>query len=115
MSTSMSPVETAFPAATRSNAAAFADAGRRFNIAVRSLRHAAAVATGVAFLGVALPATAASARDGLTSHLPWLAPVGHRQPRQADIPQDEILSAWEREQQRLDDELDRKLSICRGC
>jgi hypothetical protein len=51
----------------------------------------------------------------LTSHLPWLAPVGHRQPRRADVPQSEAVSAWERQQQQLDQELDRKLIICRGC
>lgn len=51
----------------------------------------------------------------LTSQLPWLAPVGHRQPREADVPQEDKLSAWEREQQKLDEELDRKLIICRGC
>jgi hypothetical protein len=51
----------------------------------------------------------------LTSRLPWLAPVGHRQPRQADVPQSEAVSAWERQQQQLELELDRKLVICRGC
>jgi hypothetical protein len=51
----------------------------------------------------------------LTSHLPWLAPVGHRQPHRADIPQSEAVSAWERQQHELDQELDRKLIICRGC
>jgi hypothetical protein len=51
----------------------------------------------------------------LTSHLPWLAPVGHRQPRPSDLPQDDGLSTWERQQQQLDHELNRKLIICRGC
>ena len=51
----------------------------------------------------------------LTSRLPWLAPVGHRQPRQADVPQHEAVSAWEHQQQQFDQELDRKLIICRGC
>jgi hypothetical protein len=51
----------------------------------------------------------------LTSHRPWLAPVGHRQPRKMDVPENEALSPWERQQQRLDEELDRKLSICRRC
>lgn len=50
----------------------------------------------------------------LTSRLPWLAPVGHRQPRQDDVPQS-ALSVSERQQQQLDHELDRKLIICRGC
>jgi hypothetical protein len=51
----------------------------------------------------------------LTSHLRWLAPVGHRQPHRADAPESKAVSAWEREQQQFDQELDRKLIICRGC
>jgi hypothetical protein len=51
----------------------------------------------------------------LTSHLPWLAPVGHRQPRRADVPQHDAVSAWERQRQQADEDLDRKLIICRGC
>lgn len=50
----------------------------------------------------------------LTSRLPWLAPVGHRQPRRDDVPSSST-SEWERQQQQLDHELDRKLIICRGC
>jgi hypothetical protein len=51
----------------------------------------------------------------LTSRLPWLAPVGHRQPHRADVPQSEAVSGWERQQQQFDQELDRKPIICRGC
>ena len=51
----------------------------------------------------------------LTAQLPWLPPVGHRQPHQADVPQPQAVSAWEREQQKADQELDRKLIICRAC
>jgi hypothetical protein len=51
----------------------------------------------------------------LTSRLPWLAPVGHRQPQRADVPRSEAVSAWERQQQQFDQEVDRKLIICRGC
>jgi hypothetical protein len=32
-----------------------------------------------------------------------------------DIPEHEAVSPWERQQQRLDEELDRKLLICRRC
>jgi hypothetical protein len=60
--------------------------------------------------------SAASGRPiELTSRRPWLAPVGHRQPQLADVPKSETVSAWERQQQQFDDELDRKLVICRGC
>jgi hypothetical protein len=77
----------------------------------------AVAAAGVALLGLLSPATASDQNSPavLTAHSPWLAPTGHRQPTRADIPQDELLSAWEREQQVLDVELDRKLVICRGC
>ncbi|QOZ27974.1 hypothetical protein XH93_33455 [Bradyrhizobium sp. CCBAU 51753] len=43
------------------------------------------------------------------------APVGHRQPRRADIPEGSQLSPIELELRRLDEEVDRKLIICRGC
>ncbi len=83
--------------------------------------HSASVApafvAGVALFGLLSPAAASDQNNPavLTSHSPWLAPVGHRQPTRSDIPQDESLSAWERQQQDLDAELDRKLVVCRGC
>ena len=84
----------------------------------RSIRVVAAAAAGVVLFGLLSPAVAASDQNSpgvLTSHSPWLAPIGHRQPARADVPQTEILSAWERQQQDVDVELDRKLIICRGC
>jgi len=87
------------------------------SILKRSSRFAAVVTTGLVLSGLLSPATASDQNgpDVLTSHRPWLAPTGHRQPTRADVPQNEILSAWKREQQVLDGELDRKLIICRGC
>jgi hypothetical protein len=81
-------------------------------------------ASAVTDLSVSAPATdgarhavaARPDRNGatpLTSHSPWLAPVGHQQPRRADVTQDEASAARERQQHRLDRELDRKLIICR--
>jgi len=111
----------------------------RLSILKRSIRTAAAV---FVLLGLVSPASAnqsvavsifpdvtisgfadhadvkPSARRGslaLTSRRPWLAPVGHRQPQLADVPQSATVSAWEQQQQRFDHELDRKLIICRGC
>ena len=78
----------------------------------------AALVAGVALFGSLSPAAAfdQNNRAVLTSHSPWLAPIGHRQPTRADVPQTEGLSAaWEHQQQDLDVELDRKLIICRGC
>ncbi len=67
------------------------------------------------FPNLPISATADHASTMLASRLPWPAPVGHRQPHRADVPQSEAVSAWERQQQELDQELDRKLNICRGC
>jgi hypothetical protein len=67
------------------------------------------------FPDVSISAATDRAPIVLTSRLPWLAPVGHRQPQQADVPQHEAVSAWEHQQQQVDQELDRKLIICRGC
>jgi hypothetical protein len=99
------------------------------------LKHAIIIArVGLVLVGMLSPAHAAYQRDAadvfpdlpkaaaadhssavLTAHLPWLAPVGHRQPQRTDVPQPEAVSAWERHQQQLDQELNRKLIICRGC
>jgi hypothetical protein len=65
------------------------------------------------FPDVSTTAAADRAPIVLTSRLPWLAPG--RQPHQADVPQHEAVSAWEQQQQQFDQELDRKLIICRGC
>jgi len=77
----------------------------------------AALVAGVALFGSLSPAAASDQNNPavLTSHSPWLAPIGHRQPTRADVRQNEVLSAWDRQQQDLDVELDRKLIICRGC
>jgi hypothetical protein len=42
------------------------------------------------------------------------APVGHRQPRAADLPQLEETAA-DRERERKERELNRRLRICRNC
>lgn len=66
------------------------------------------VASTAVFISLLSPAHA-------TAQLPWPAPVGHRQPHRADVPQPAAVSAWERQQLRFDQELDRRLVICRGC
>lgn len=45
----------------------------------------------------------------------WPAPVGHSQPRAADIPLGIPLSPALVEQEAFDRALDDKLKICRGC
>jgi len=57
---------------------------------------------------IATPALAA----GETATRPWSAPVGHRQPRAADVPTSASLSVLDQE----DADVDRKISsVCRGC
>ena len=67
------------------------------------------------FPDLPVSASADHASQELTSQLPWLAPVGHRQPHQTDVPRQTAVSVWKREQHQADQELDRKLIICRGC
>src|SRR5258705_10639918 len=45
------------------------------------------------FADLPIRATADRASTVLTSHLPWLAPVGHPQPRPADVPPHEAVAA----------------------
>lgn len=103
----------------------------RFSPRTRSIRSAAAGLLLVGLLSSAnafarstsleilpdLPARGAEhiASAEPTSRLPWLAPVGHHQPRRDDVPPSSPRSASENEQQRLDQILNRKLIICRGC
>jgi hypothetical protein len=69
---------------------------------------------GLAAILSAAIATPVLAAGRETTTKPWLAPVGHRQPRTADIPASSSPS-----QQSLDQEdayVDRKISnVCRGC
>jgi hypothetical protein len=60
---------------------------------------------------------AASAQEQLTTPSTSRiigAPVGHRQPRAADIPATDK-SAAEQLEEKMSAELNRKLRICRGC
>ena len=57
---------------------------------------------------IATPVLAA----GETTTRPWSAPVGHRQPRVADVPASASLQTLDQE----DANVDRKISnVCRGC
>jgi hypothetical protein len=64
---------------------------------------------------VAIPVPARNRTLDLTLQLPWRAPIGHRQPRKTDVPPPEVLSTRERQQRRLETDLDHKLIICRRC
>ena len=43
------------------------------------------------------------------------APVGHRQPRAADVPESKPVSAEDAEYERKERALRQRLQICRGC
>jgi hypothetical protein len=56
----------------------------------------------------------ASQRGSETTTRPWSAPVGHRQPRAADVPASASVSQHSLDQE--DADIDRKIrSVCRGC
>jgi hypothetical protein len=64
------------------------------------------------------PTVAPSLRDNAAGEFAALArqaPIGHRQPRMSDVPDSTKLSPTDLELRRLDEEIDRKLTICRGC
>jgi hypothetical protein len=77
------------------------------------LKVSAAAKNGEQGLAMAVPAR--NRAIGPTSHLPWLAPIGHRQPQRDEAPQSDATSAWEREQAHFNEALDHRLVICRGC
>jgi hypothetical protein len=53
----------------------------------------------------------------------WQAPIGHLQPRSqpvspsapAEQAEQQQMSTYDAEQQKLDEQLDKRLNICRGC
>jgi hypothetical protein len=63
-------------------------------------------------------ATSSPGHDDVSANFASLfrqAPVGHRQPHRSDAPETTQLSPSDSELRRLDEEIDRKLTICRGC
>jgi hypothetical protein len=72
--------------------------------------------TDLRILGVAIILSVATITPALsageTATKPWSAPVGHRQPRAADVPASASQQLFDQE----DAIVDRKISnICRGC
>jgi len=62
----------------------------------------------------ALMATPVLAAGVETVTRPWLAPVGHRQPRATDIPTSTFVS--QKPLDKEDENVDRKIrNVCRGC
>ena len=63
--------------------------------------------------------------DPMTKPTPtvWQAPIGHLQPRSQGVSpntpgeqaEQQRMSTYDAEQQKLDEQLDRRLNICRGC
>jgi hypothetical protein len=75
------------------------------------------VAAGSTTSAVHSLATSSSGHDDVSAKFASVrqAPVGHRQPRPSDVPETTQLSPPDLELRRLDEEIDRKLIICRGC
>ena len=77
-------------------------------------RETTVVGRGTADVMASAPSIPSSKRGLETTTRPWSAPVGHRQPRAADVHTSTSVS-----QQSLDEEdanVDRKIkSVCRGC
>ena len=68
------------------------------------------------FPDLSISATADHASTALTSHLPWLAPVGHRQPRADQVPSEKNLGNPNDPVNKEDAALDKRIkSICKGC
>ncbi len=84
---------------------------------IPALRHFLLCAT--AFAGVLFGPQLLSAQEQITppsqgAYAPLPAPVGHRQPRAADIPAANKTAA-ELLEERQQADLNRRLRICRGC
>ena len=75
-------------------------------------REITVVDRGTADVTASAPSIPSSERGLETSTRPWSAPVGHRQPRAADVP----TSTSQRGLDEEDASVDRKInSVCRGC
>jgi hypothetical protein len=86
------------------------------------------LATAILVNALALGSTAGHA-DPMTNTTPtisptvWQAPIGHLQPRSQPVPpnapaeqaEQQQMSTYDAEQQKLDEQLDKRLNICRGC
>lgn len=90
------------------------------NVMQATIRHSVRVVAIAALLGLATSASFAQNQSTQQSGASPLgtrvapAPVGHRQPRAADIKPSEKTAA-EIQEEKLQAELERKLKICRGC
>jgi hypothetical protein len=77
-------------------------------------REAVVVGRGTADAMALAPSFRPSMAGKVTTTRPWTAPVGHRQPRAADVPTSTSVSQYVLDQE--DANVDRKISgICRGC
>jgi hypothetical protein len=68
-----------------------------------------------AFAQTASPSSGASRSDSATKSSVPQAPIGHRQPRAADIPTNIPKTEADLREERANRELDKKLRICRNC
>jgi hypothetical protein len=79
-----------------------------------SRRREVGAGRGTANVMALAPSFRASMAGKETTTRPWSAPVGHRQPRAADVPTSTSVSEYVLDQE--DANIDRKISgVCRGC
>jgi hypothetical protein len=77
-------------------------------------REAVVVGRGTADAMALAPSFRPSMAGEETTTRPWTAPVGHRQPRSADVPTSTSVSQYVLDQE--DANVDRKIrGVCRGC
>ena len=83
-----------------------------------------AIVVSAVVLGGSAAGNAAGPMAGApTTTVPGDAPIGHLQPRAqqfspsapAEQNEQQQISAYDAQQQKLDEELDKRLNICRGC
>jgi hypothetical protein len=80
-------------------------------------------AAGAAVAALVLATTAAAGKEAAEppaepvarAAMPWPAPVGHRQPRAADLPVSQPKDDLDLRIERINRDLDRRLRICRNC
>jgi hypothetical protein len=79
-----------------------------------SQKREAVVARGTAGAMAAAPFAHRLTAGNETTTRPWSAPIGHRQPRRAEVPASTSVSELRPDQE--DADVDRKIkSVCRGC
>jgi hypothetical protein len=90
-------------------------AGLRLGVLVLALVPTAAAAVAQEARPPDPPPERAIGTNGAAPGQPRSAPIGHRQPRAADVPADAPKDELAQRIEQINRSLDRQLQICRGC